>query len=260
MSKNSKPIICIKVGGKTAARDEVIEGLIKDIKEASDYHIIFIHGGGAEVTEASKAFGIKTEFKDGIRITGKEEMKVVDGVLSGKINKQLVRQFHKGGLKAVGLSGSDGSIFTGKAIGKETHTGRITHIDTTLLHLLTSNNYLPVIASTSMCNSFFEPLNINADDAALAVASKLPAEKLVFISDIPGVLKEEKVIPILNQQIIDAEIESGVINGGMIPKVKASLQALKAGTKEVIIGTYENPGDLFNLINGKQGTKIVTGE
>jgi len=251
-----KPIICIKIGGKTAARKEVISGLIKEINSMEQYHFILIHGGGAEVTEASKAFGIEARFENGVRITGNSEMKIVDGVLSGKINKELVRQFHKGGVQAVGLSGSDGSIFIGEAIGEGTRTGRVTKIDTKLLHLLTDNGYMPLIASTSMCSKKFLPLNINADEAALAVAKELPADKLIFISDIMGVLKNEKVIASLNENEIKAEIEAGVISGGMIPKVNSSLEAVKSGTKEVIIGTYNNDGDLGLLIKGKQGTII----
>lgn len=251
-----KPIICLKIGGKTAAQEKVIFSLIKEIKGVDNFSFILIHGGGAEVTQASKAFGIETKFKDGIRITGDAEMKVVDGVLSGKINKQLVRQFHSGNIQAVGLSGSDGSIFTGEPISTGTRTGKITKVDTKLLHLLANNDYLPIIASTSMCNNKFQPLNINADEAALAVAKELPAQKLIFISDIKGVLKEGKVIKTLNKKEIDAEIKAGVIDGGMIPKVKSSLEAVEAGTKEVIIGTYENSGDLAKLINGLQGTII----
>lgn len=252
-----KPLICVKIGGKTAARNEVIEGIIQEIKEMHEYSFILIHGGGAEVTETSKVFGIETQFVDGLRVTGDDEMKIVEGVLSGKINKQLVRQFNKGGMNAVGLSGSDGSLFIGEAIGEATRTGRITDIDTRLLHLLTDNGYLPVIASTSRCKTEFKALNINADDAALAVAAKLPAQKLIFISDIPGVLKKGTVIPVLDEETINAEIADGTISGGMIPKVKASLVAVKAGTNSVVIGTYDELGDLSRLISGKIGTQIV---
>ncbi len=253
----SKPIICVKIGGKTAARKEVIEGIIGEIGQMPEYKFILIHGGGAEVTKASKAFGIEAKFENGLRITGEDEMNVVDGVLSGKINKELVRQFNKGGIAAVGLSGSDGSIFTGESVGEATRTGRVTDVDTRLLHLLTDNHYLPVIASTSQCTTEFKALNINADDAALAVAAKLPAEKLIFISDIPGVLKNDKVISVLDEATIEKEIKAEVISGGMIPKVKASLVAVKAGTKSVVIGTYDELGDLSRLISGKIGTQIV---
>lgn len=256
--EKEKAIIGIKIGGKPAANEELIEKLISEMATLSSlYHFIFIHGGGAEVTEAAKRFNIEAQFVDGKRVTGVDEMKIVDAVLSGKINKQLVRQFYRGGLPAVGLSGSDGALFMGKPTSEESRTGNITKIDVSLLHLLVKSGYLPVISSTSMSEEEFLALNINADDAALAMASKMKVDKLIFISDIPGVLKKDKVMPQLDATMIQSEIETGVISGGMIPKVKASLAAVQAGAKSVVIGTYCNLGDLKNLIEGINGTSIL---
>lgn len=256
--KKTKEIICIKIGGKPAANKQLIEMLIGEMKELSSiYRFIFVHGGGAEVTEAAKQFNIEAQFVDGKRVTGVDEMKIVDAVLSGKINKQLVRQFHREGLAAVGLSGNDGAIFVGQPVSKESRTGTITQMDTKLLQLLIEEDYLPVISSTSMSEKECLALNINADDAALAIASQMKVNKLIFISDTLGVLKEEKVIPSLNEKSIQEEIESKVISGGMIPKVQAALQAVKAGAKSVVIGTYQENGDLKNLIEGTKGTLIL---
>lgn len=253
-----KEIICIKIGGKPAGDKNLIKMLIDEMKDLSPlYHFIFVHGGGAEVTEAAKKFGIEAQFVDGKRVTGADEMKIVDAVLSGKINKQLVRQFNRGGLAAVGLSGSDGAIFVGQPVSKESRTGTITQMDTALLQILIEKNYLPVISSTSMSEKECLALNINADDAALAIASHMRVEKLIFISDTLGVLKEEKVIPSLNEKSIREEIDANVISGGMIPKVQAALNAVKSGAKSVVIGTYQDKGDLKNLIAGTKGTLIV---
>lgn len=258
MSQNRKPLICIKIGGKPAANDNTILSLAKEIKNlSSSYNFIFVHGGGAEVTAAAKQFGIEAQFVNGKRITTPNEMKIVDAVLCGKINKQIVRQFQQMGINGVGLSGSDGATFTGAALDSSTRTGEIKKVNTKLLELLVVNEFLPIIATTSISTQDFLGLNINADDAALAIACALKAHKLIFISDIEGVLKDGNVIPTLNESAIKNEIEAGIICGGMIPKVSASLEAVKNGTKAVVIGTYHSEGDLQNLLNQKMGTIIV---
>ena len=145
---------------------------------------VLVHGGGAEVTAAAKQFGIESQFVDGVRFTSMREMAVVDAVLAGKINKELVRQIRAAGLNGVGLSGSDGGLFTGAPVQPDSCTGKVTETDTRLLHLLTENGYTPVIATTSMTADGF-PLNINADEAALTLAAALKADQLIFISDIP---------------------------------------------------------------------------
>lgn len=257
MQKTEKPIICIKIGGKPAGNNQIIFNIAKEIKTLlGQYSFVFIHGGGSEVTAAAKQFGIEAQFVDGKRITTPQEMKIVDAVLCGKINKQIVRQFYEVEVAAVGISGSDGATFTGVALDPSTRTGKITKVDTKLLEILISNNFLPVVATTSISNSDFLGLNINADDGALAIASEIGAAKLIFISDIEGVLKDGKVIPALTEETIKSEIESGVISGGMIPKVTASLEAIKKGAKSVVIATYTNKGDLQDLINQKMGTII----
>ncbi|MBN2653473.1 MAG: acetylglutamate kinase [Spirochaetales bacterium] len=248
--------LIVKIGGKIAAEHSLVSKLIADIaKISNEYSVILVHGGGAEVSSTSAHFGITPEFKDGVRITGSSEMKIVDAILSGKINKEMVRLFHKGKLKAVGLSGSDGSIFTGEAVSSDSRTGKVTAVDSELLELLMSNNYVPVIASTSMCSNY-EALNINADEAALAIAQKLSGAGLIFISDIKGVLKDGSVISYINESIAEKEIESGVIQGGMIPKVRSSLSAIDAGAEFVTIGTFEQEGDLIRLVKNEIGTKI----
>ena len=125
--------------------------------------------------------------------------------MAGKINKELVRQIRAAGLNGVGLSGSDGGLFTGAPVQPDSCTGKVTETDTRLLRLLTENGYTPVIATTSMSADGL-PLNINADEAALALAAALKADQLIFISDIPGVLKNDRVLPSLNEAAIEKEI------------------------------------------------------
>ena len=255
--KDDKKIIVIKTGGKAASEKSAMAALFKEMKELKNrYNFVFIHGGGAEVTRVSKVFGLEPVFKDGIRLTTPEEMEIVDMVLSGRMNKEIVRLANRCGIASVGLSGSDAMLFTGKQAAEKSLTGKITNVKPFILSLLIKNDYLPVISSTSM-TADGTALNINADEAALEIASAIKADKLFFISDIQGVMKEEAVINILTEKMAEEEIASGVISGGMIPKVKSSIAALKKGVSAIIIGEYLKSGDLLATLDAKKGTSIV---
>lgn len=249
-----KGILCIKIGGGAVLDEGPLKKLIADIS-SSDGPVVLIHGGGAEVSRVSEVFGLTPRFVDGIRHTSGEEMDVVDMVLAGKLNTYLVRQFHAAGKKAVGLTGSDGGLFQGKRIHDQSRTGKIDRVDPDLCTLLLEGGYVPVIASTSV-EEDGTPLNINADEAALAVASALRAEVLVFLSDIPGILIDGATVPALNRKEVEDAVTSGCITGGMIPKVRSSLQALDQGVGGIVIGRYEEAGDLLRLANREKGTRI----
>jgi len=257
----SKQIITLKIGGALAKNEELILKLAEDMKACSGHdQFLIIHGGGAEVTEFTRQFGIEPKFENGIRLTTKEEMEFVDKILSGKVNKRLVRLFQKSGFDAVGLSGSDGRLFTGISLGEcgdcLTHTGRVSSVNTRLLNVLLSNNYLPVIASTSMDETGM-PLNINADEVAFELSSKMKVAGILFLSDIPGILKEQKVLNTLQPEEIMEEIDNGTISGGMIPKAKASIKALSRGVGRIIIGEFIKKGSLGALLSGETGTQII---
>ena len=242
-----KDIVVVKTGGKAASDAAAMAALFREMQGLSaQYAFILVHGGGAELSRISKVFNLEPVFKDGVRLTTPPEMEIADMVLAGKMNKELVRLGNTSGCKAVGLSGCDGAIFTGKVTG----------VDAALLALLLDNGYLPVVSSVSM-EAGGKALNINADEAALAVAQAMKARKLFFISDIPGVLKEGKVISLLTKAQSQAEISAGVISGGMIPKVNSSIAALEKGVKEISIGEYKVLGDLEKTIERKIGTSIV---
>ncbi|MBN2444273.1 MAG: acetylglutamate kinase [Spirochaetales bacterium] len=256
-----KNIITLKIGGALAKNEELIPDLAEDMKECGeDDAFIIIHGGGAEVTELTRKFGIEPVFEKGIRITTKEEMQFVDKVLSGKVNKRLVRLFQTCGFNAVGLSGSDGRLFTGESLGEcnncLTHTGRILKVNTHLLHLLLKENYLPIIASTSMDETGM-PLNINADEVAFEVSSEMQISGIIFFSDIPGILKGEKILHRLRPEDIKREVDAKTITGGMIPKTKASIDALNKGVGRIIIGEFTGRGSLKSLLKEKKGTHIT---
>jgi acetylglutamate kinase len=255
-----KKAIVVKLGGEPASNEKILCELASDLDEyAKSYGIVIVHGGGDEVSALTRHFGIEPVFKDGVRMTSPEEMKFADMVLCGQVNKRLVRSFQKEGLGAVGLSGSDGRMFVGKSIGSKedkSHTGKITNVNAGILHALLDKKYVPVVATTSMDEGGM-PLNINADSAAFEIASALQAEALVFFSDIPGILKDGKPLSRLRTTEVLAEINNGVITGGMIPKVKASIDALSRGVGKIIIGEYKARGALANLLEGKEGTQII---
>lgn len=254
-----KPIILIKTGGKVAVNGPELTSLIQEMKLLKDeFNFVLVHGGGAEVTKASKIYGFETEFINGVRMTTVPEMEIVDGVLAGRVNKRLVRNFEALDVKAVGLSGNDGKIFTGitKDSTIDNRTGMVTKTDPELLQLLLKANFIPIISSVSM-EITGEPLNINADEAALAISESLKVDKVIFISDIPGILKNSEILHEMTPELIEKEIEAGVISGGMIPKVNASITAIKNGVHSVVISNYLVSGDLLKLIENKKGSIIT---
>jgi acetylglutamate kinase len=253
-----KPVVVLKIGGRAASVETALRDLVLDMAEMKDSRCFFlVHGGGAEVSRVSKIFGLQPVFKDGIRQTSPAEMEIVDMVLAGKMNKYLVRVFESLGLPAVGLSGSDGSFFTGESIApaEGNRTGRVTKVDPKAALALARAGYVPVIASTSM-DASGGALNINADEAALEIARAAGARALVYLSDIPGILKDGGVIPRLDSAGAEAEIGAGVITGGMIPKVRSSLEALKSGVGGVVIGEFTRRGDLPRLLSRELGTTL----
>ncbi len=252
-----KPVIVIKTGGKAAENEDALKNLACDIKKlSSEYNFIFVHGGGSLVSSIQKRYGIDPVFKDGIRITSEKEMEFVDMGLAGSMNKKIVRLFIKSGLPAVGISGTDGPTFTGESIGdRSCRTGRIIKTDKRLITTLINGGFIPLLSSVSIdCRG--DALNINADEAALAVGSSFKALQILFISDIPGIMNNKEQYSQLNEKEISELIKTGIIQGGMIPKVKSSIEALKKGAANVVIGDYQKPKDLEKLIKGKKGTKI----
>ena len=257
-TKLNKPVITIKIGGKSAEDSRQLGPLAADLKDLmADHYPLIVHGGGAEVSRISEQLGFEPRFHDGVRITLSEEMNVVEMILSGKVNKRLVRLFQSAGLPAVGLCGADGGTFRGRTLGKiegrETRTGKVTEVDPNLLTTLFAAGFLPVLSSTSMDGKGLG-VNINADSVAFEVACALKSQSLVFISDIPGVLKEGQVLGSLNRDEVRKEIACGTISGGMIPKATSAVQALKHGVGRVIIGQYCGRGSLPALLKGGMGT------
>lgn len=259
-SELGRPVVTVKIGGKMAEEEAQLRSFAADLADLrAEAHLLLVHGGGAEVSRISRQLGFEPIFHEGIRITSPEEMDVVEMILSGKVNKRLVRLFQACGLPAVGLCGADGKVFTGRSLGRvmeiQTRTGKVSAVSTELLAVLLRGGYFPVLSSTAADEEGLG-VNINADTVAFELACALRSHSLVFLSDIPGVLKEGQVLNSLNRDTLKAELTAGTISGGMIPKVTSALEALKSGVGQVVIGQYCGRGSLAALLRGGMGTRL----
>lgn len=234
-------IVVVKYGGNAMISEELKEAVIGDIILLSliGIKVVLVHGGGPEINELLGKIGKKSEFVDGLRVTDKETAEVVQMVLAGKINKNLVNQILNKGGKAVGLCGVDDHMIKAKKLD-DVHgfVGDITNINTELIKDLLEKDYIPVI-STIGYDDENNTYNINADTAAAYIAGALKAESLINMSDIPGLLrdKDDPASLISKLYVSDAPelMHEGVISGGMIPKVKCCTEAIRMGVKKVFI-------------------------
>jgi acetylglutamate kinase len=251
--------VVVKIGGRPATNPETLDALLTDLAATTQlgYRPVLVHGGGADITELARKLGLEPQFVNGKRLTSPAEMDIVDAVLGGQVNTRLLRRAVAIGIKAVGLSGVDAGLCLGVPANPDTdsRTGQITQTDPAVIALLAGAGILPVVSSLSSTAAGLG-LNINADDAAMEIAKSLAAAALVFISDIPGVLKDGQVIKRITPPVATAEIAAGVISGGMIPKIQGAIEALEAGIGSVIIGDYHQTGDLQGFLAGNRGTII----
>ncbi len=241
-------IVVIKYGGAAQIDPNLKEQFAKDIVLLYLVGLkpVIVHGGGKRINEYLEKLNIKTEFKDGQRVTTKENMEVVEMVLSGLINKEITSLLNTHGAKAIGISGKDASFLKAKPKddGAFGYTGDITKVDSQVLQKLLDEKFIPVIAPIASGDSLGHVgYNINADLAASKIAVALKAKKVVFLTDTPGVLdKEKNLISTLYKRYIDSLIDDGTISGGMIPKVMACLEAIDGGVQKahIIDGRVEH--------------------
>ncbi len=252
--------IVIKYGGAAQIDEKLKESFAIDILMLYMVGIkpVIVHGGGKRITEILNALNIKTEFKDGIRVTTEESIKIAEMVLSGEINKEIVNMLNQHGAKAIGINGKDMSFM--KAKSKVGFTGEIISIDGVFVNKLISENLIPVIAPIAAGNSPTHPgFNINADTAASEIAASIGAKRIIFLTDTPGVLdKEKKLISSLKKGTIEKLKNDGTIAGGMIPKVEAALNAVSKGVEKahIIDGRIEHSILLELLTSEGIGTEI----
>ncbi|WP_156288748.1 acetylglutamate kinase [Oceanobacillus salinisoli] len=259
--------IILKIGGSVFEKlSASFYKTVVDLKQSKVCHPIIVHGGGPEINQALKQANVETPFVDGLRVTTEEVLKIAEMVMSGSINKRMVAKIQQAGGTAFGLSGVDGSLLQTEPVdhsGKLGFVGQVKKVNDAWLKLIMDQGGIPVISPIGVDESATR-YNINGDMAAAGVASVMKG-KLIFISDIPGVMEtiqDKKVIHSkLSKTQIDSMISSGVIYGGMIPKVRSAVNALSGGVTESVIINGLSPNDLKDYMKGQVvGTKIMMGE
>lgn len=230
--------VVIKYGGAAMKDGNLKAGVIRDVVFLScvGARPVVVHGGGPEINSWLDKLGIEPQFKDGLRVTDAATMDVVEMVLVGRVNKELVSLINQAGGKAVGLCGKDGDLIKARHVDKEGvgFVGEVTSIDIQLVKSLVNSGYVPVISSVAADESG-QAHNINADIVAGEIAAALEAEKLILLTDTPGILKDYKnpstLIAKLDIQEARDLINKGVVAGGMIPKVNCCVRSLAQGVR-----------------------------
>ena len=256
--------IVIKYGGSAQTSNALKEQFAQDIVllHLVGMKPIIVHGGGKSITDLLADLGVDTKFIDGQRVTTKEVMRIAEMVLSGEINKEIVSLLDNHGSKAIGISGKDGGFLKGipKDFEKFGYTGIIEHVNPEIVNNIIEDGAIPVIAPIAGSSTMGHPgFNINADLAASRIAVALEARKVLFLTDTPGVLdKEMKLITNLSIEKTEALKADGTIQGGMVPKVDACIEALRGGVKKahIIDGRVEHSLLLEILTSSGVGTCI----
>jgi acetylglutamate kinase len=233
--------IVVKYGGNAMINDHLKEQVMEDIVllHLIGVKVVLVHGGGPEISEMLKKVGKESKFVDGLRVTDKETAEIVQMVLAGKINKQLVNLLGEFGGNAVGISGIDGHLIEAKVKDERLgFVGEITNVNVQPILDLIEKHYIPVV-STVGCDSDGNVYNINADTAASFIAGAMHAERLITMTDIPGILRDvndpDSLIKRVNTEEARQLFDEGVITGGMIPKVECCIEAIEKGVRRVTI-------------------------
>ena len=235
----------IKYGGSAMENPELCRQVVADIEmlKLLGIRIVLVHGGGKAISAHVKALGLPVQFKDGLRVTDDATMEAVREVLVGKVNQDLVWALNEYGHNAVGISGADGKMLKAEQIDPELgRVGRIREVDPSLIETILEDGYIPVVATVGCAPDGF--YNINADVAAGKIAEAMGADKLIYLTDVDGLYgnvdDEDSLIQTLTQTETHMLLESGELDGGMLPKIRSIAEALDGGVSEVVIlnGTY----------------------
>lgn len=252
-------IVVIKYGGSAMTDPALEESVIRDIVLLSyiGIKVVLVHGGGPAISKMLEKIGKTPEFRDGLRVTDSETMEIAQMVLTGKINKNLVKLLNKGGEKAIGLSGIDGGMLKAKQRDEKLgFVGDIVEINEKIILDVLEQGYIPVI-STIGYDDEGNSYNINADTAAAGIAGKLKAECFISMTDIEGLLLDkddpESLINHLNVSDIPALEKQGIIKGGMLPKVHCCAEAIRRGVRKVFIIDGRTPHSLIMEILTDEG-------
>ena len=267
IQKYQGKIIVIKYGGSAMVEHDLKKSVIRDVAllKMIGFKPIIVHGGGKEITKWVNKAGLETRFVNGLRVTDKETMEIAEMVLN-KINKGLVSMMEKIGVRAIGISGKDGTTLrvnkkysNGEDIG---FVGEIKEVNTELLNKLIDNDIVPIVCPIGSDDGYYSH-NINADDAACAIASAMGAEKLVFLTDIEGVYldphRKETLISCMTVPEAEEFVRNGYAGGGMLPKINNCIDAIKNGVSRVHImdGRIEHSLLLEIFTDKGIGTAII---
>ena len=248
-----KPTL-LKIGGAELQEGPELGRLIDALVPlATERPLIIVHGGGADIAALQQRLGIAPRFVEGLRVTDEESLWVAEMVLSGAVNKRLTARLVAAGVRAIGLSGVDSGLLRAERLahprGDLGRVGKIVRVDTSCLLDLLSHGFTPVISPISL-GPDGRPFNVNADHAALAIAGALQVGEAIFLTDVPGVMRDGRVLPELRADQGLAMIETGEISGGMIPKVRSALETVASGVEVARIT------DLAGLAQGS-GTRVL---
>jgi acetylglutamate kinase len=232
----------VKYGGAAMVKDSLKASFANDINllRTAGLLPVVVHGGGPEITQTMETLGMgKSEFVDGVRVTGREDVKVVEMVLTGKINTELVSLLNQQSAHAVGVSGKDAGLLRARKLVNEHGrdlgmVGEVTHVNQELLEVLLDKHYVPVVSPVGLGEDG-EGYNINADSAAAEIAIALKAEKLIYLTDVAGIMENGELVSELTASELRAKIEGGVVRGGMVAKAKSVLRAIEGGVASVHI-------------------------
>ena len=258
MPASNPSTVVIKIGGSTLGADDTSLADVVALSQEPRRPVL-VHGGGPEITSWMKNLGLRAEFVRGLRVTDAAGLDVASAVLAGLINKRLVAGLLAEGGRAIGLSGADGAMLRGTVTDPELGlvAGQV-EVDVGPLEALMGSGYVPVVAPLAVdAGDGHRLLNVNADTVAGALASALGATHLVFLTDVDGVLDDGRLLGRLPVARAEALIASGIVKGGMIPKVQACIEARMAGVEPHIINAT-TPHALVECVNGASpGTTIV---
>lgn len=259
-------IVVIKYGGNAMINEQLKQQVMEDIVLLwlIGVKVVLVHGGGPEISETMAKLGKKAEFYNGLRVTDGETMDIVQMVLAGKINKTLVNLLEMKGGHAMGISGMDGRLIEAEIKDERLgYVGNITKVNIEPVTDLLEKGYIPVV-STVGCDRDGNSYNINGDTAAAFIAGAIGAERLIMMTDIAGILRDKDdpstLIPEITVSEAHALYESGVISGGMIPKVDCCIEALQKGVKNVIIMDGRVPHSILMEILTDEGAGTMVTE
>ena len=260
-------IVVIKYGGNAMTSEELRQSVATDIVLLQCVGIkpVIVHGGGPDISKFLNKIGQESKFINGLRYTDKDTMEIVQMVLGGKVNKNIVSLIESVGGKAIGLSGIDGSFIKARKLESDVdlgYVGEITSIDTKMIENTIDSGYIPVIGSVAVGENSTQAYNINADTCAAKIAAALKAEKILLLTNVPGLMKQPKDTSTLISTLRLHEVKKlqadKIIQGGMIPKIDCCVEAIRMGVKtaHIIDGTLEHSILLELLSKEGIGTMI----